>query len=614
MNITFKLGPPDSDAPSLAIDEMGRLYWKEQLLSDDTKLSFKMKSQPTKNSKEWAPPSDTILSFVETRFYKGRRWSREQNANLRRMLLKKWLLENLNPKAWKLCNRLAELETKRYNELCDPENRAAVEEKLTRFGASYYALMVNNRERAYEGLAAEILRLPAHWTKGVWKTKYLRAIGMNLPATGLKPSQIRDFVSWLDTVYPIYKGLTSDDEDDFDVFSDDANDIKSIKVNDSSLTKLGVRACAQLGGVKRFNWDTWKNAASLPLFKWAVRKNLLKKTIPNPLPRKIKLSDFRLGPHNGPPGTRLALANNYLGGNQYTTIWRSVRIDILRKYVQADHLQIAFGELQYAYTSLTAGQVMSPKEIRKALATSQRQLIDTELVMSDFFGIPRNWVRFISSRMKLDWMIAKKDYLLKERPIWMAGVLHGHMQMASRLDEVLDEDLINGPRTDPQKVFERAQERMVNRALSAPDFPLAVPIVEVPLEGIRFIGTAHELIMEGKLMRHCVGGYTQYAKRGEYFHWHLGEEAPNGATIQLDANGRFVQSYGYLDMVLSEEMYVTIKEWAEAMMVAIAKAREEGGTVTVTERLYDPVAHLHLDEPIPRRGVLNIEVGMAGDF
>lgn len=81
------------------------------------------------------------------------------------------------------------------------------------------------------------------------------------------------------------------------------------------------------------------------------------------------------------------------------------------------------------------------------------------------------------------------------------------VRLVDKIDEIQDEDLINGLKTSLDSAFERAGRRLSD-AQTSDDVPLApVPQWRVYRHG-RWLLTANALRLEGKTMGHCVGGYT----------------------------------------------------------------------------------------------------------
>jgi hypothetical protein len=90
------------------------------------------------------------------------------------------------------------------------------------------------------------------------------------------------------------------------------------------------------------------------------------------------------------------------------------------------------------------------------------------------------------------------------------------VRFIDRIDEVIDEDIVRGPKTSVDEVMRRAAERMTQEMfehMKNQRVPLADPPkwwIDVP--DFKILTTPAELVEEGKFMRHCVGAYSGYVK------------------------------------------------------------------------------------------------------
>tara|TARA_Y100000034_G_scaffold81946_1_gene98231 strand:- start:2428 stop:3447 length:1020 start_codon:yes stop_codon:yes gene_type:complete len=75
--------------------------------------------------------------------------------------------------------------------------------------------------------------------------------------------------------------------------------------------------------------------------------------------------------------------------------------------------------------------------------------------------------------------------------------------------------------------------------------PTTVPPILMPRTNkVNFLATVGDVIREGDLMSHCIGGYANGAVRGLYYLFHVSCNHYE-ASVQVDANtGRVLQAYG----------------------------------------------------------------------
>lgn len=149
------------------------------------------------------------------------------------------------------------------------------------------------------------------------------------------------------------------------------------------------------------------------------------------------------------------------------------------------------------------------------------------------------------SRAIAEWLVAKKGWAGWHRPLPIGYGPDGTMQTIrpqDLLDEVWDEDLPNGPKSSPERVFRAVMARKGEAALAriaAENAPLpAMPWTTI--HGVEQITSARELVAEGERMAHCVGGYAEAAREGRCFILRLpsstAEITPNGEVYQHRAH------------------------------------------------------------------------------
>ena len=162
--------------------------------------------------------------------------------------------------------------------------------------------------------------------------------------------------------------------------------------------------------------------------------------------------------------------------------------------------------------------------------------------------------RYITSDISVvRWLIAHigSKAMSKERPVHAPGGEEFTFNFWAKIDEIKPQDITNGLTTAPDVVFENAGRRIQESVLANMDAeaPLAVcPLGDAP--GIVQLKKAGELVLEGKAMNHCVGGFVAACKAGTSFVYHVGDEAPGGYTAEVcptTKGFRLQQAYGYGD-------------------------------------------------------------------
>ena len=113
----------------------------------------------------------------------------------------------------------------------------------------------------------------------------------------------------------------------------------------------------------------------------------------------------------------------------------------------------------------------------------------------------------------------RRELLLKEREIRGPYGELLVIRFIDRIDELRNEDIVRGPKTSVDDVFNRASERLTKDALERmkemhekladdPKWWVNIPFVHI-------LNTPSKLVEEGKIMRHCVGQYAGYVKNKE---------------------------------------------------------------------------------------------------
>lgn len=128
------------------------------------------------------------------------------------------------------------------------------------------------------------------------------------------------------------------------------------------------------------------------------------------------------------------------------------------------------------------------------------------------------------SILLIEWVSRKwqNTAMTKQRTMHGPGGETRDFTFLDIIDELTAADLVNGINTKPDVAFQRSAarlEQMYQSSLGARvDFP------PTPFRGnqyIKFIDNSVDLIMEGKSMRHCVGGYVRACLTGSSLIYHV---------------------------------------------------------------------------------------------
>lgn len=167
----------------------------------------------------------------------------------------------------------------------------------------------------------------------------------------------------------------------------------------------------------------------------------------------------------------------------------------------------------------------------------------------DWLNNPWTWVvrhcsvgGFIPrSRAIAEWLVAKKSWIGWNRPLPVGYGPDGTMvtvRPQDLLDEVWDDDLVNGSRSNPERVFRGVMDRKGSQALADiarenAAFP-TMPWSTIP--GVEQIKSARALVAHGDDMQHCVGSYAEACRTGYCFILRLpnstAEITPDGSVYQ----------------------------------------------------------------------------------
>lgn len=143
-------------------------------------------------------------------------------------------------------------------------------------------------------------------------------------------------------------------------------------------------------------------------------------------------------------------------------------------------------------------------------------------------------------RSVVDWIYRNKEKrsMLKERPFYGPRGEHRTYRWLDRVDEVREDDLVNGPKTAPERVMTLVEERR-QKELQAQYENVEFEIRKPPYksdEKLELITCSDRLREEGHMMGNCVFGYVRNCIREECYIYHYGPKAPDGLTVEVNTD------------------------------------------------------------------------------
>lgn len=161
------------------------------------------------------------------------------------------------------------------------------------------------------------------------------------------------------------------------------------------------------------------------------------------------------------------------------------------------------------------------------------------------------------------WFVAKKGWAGWRRPLPVGYGPDGQMvtvRPVDLVDEIWPEDLPQGSKTNPERVFRAVMARKSAKALRAlaaerASFP-ALPWTVIP--GVEHIDTSDRLVREGDRMSHCVGGYAKFIRAGRCYILRL-----PSSTAEISSEGTVQQHRGWSNSEPPESDKVLLARWLQ---------------------------------------------------
>jgi len=160
----------------------------------------------------------------------------------------------------------------------------------------------------------------------------------------------------------------------------------------------------------------------------------------------------------------------------------------------------------------------------------------------------------------VDWVMNHLDRFNRSREVHGPAGSTRIIYYRELIRYIRPEDITNGVKTSWKKVMSSINDEARKRALAEMGENVSLKRLHVPnfiaKNKVHQITTSDGLIKEGRLMNHCVASYVEPCVTGESYIFHIGDEAPKGATAEVCfKNGEYVlqQIFGVDDSAANEE-------------------------------------------------------------
>lgn len=173
-------------------------------------------------------------------------------------------------------------------------------------------------------------------------------------------------------------------------------------------------------------------------------------------------------------------------------------------------------------------------------------------------------------KLLIDWLARKwqNPVMSKQRTLYGPNDYVRHYTYLDILDELQPEDLVNGIDTKPDAAFRNSAGRL--EAQYKASLGEAVMFRNSPFEdteGIKFINNSVDLITEGKLMHHCVGGYLKACIASTSLIYHVNVKNQQ-STLEIGrANAenkwRLVQNKSHYNADPGDDNWKTVLSWCK---------------------------------------------------
>jgi hypothetical protein len=190
------------------------------------------------------------------------------------------------------------------------------------------------------------------------------------------------------------------------------------------------------------------------------------------------------------------------------------------------------------------------------------------------------------------WILEKQEQILKfKKAVYLPNGERREFGFIDRLDELKLEDILGenvdekvnlhisnrtAPKISVEKVFERMEDRFrlqIEKSILDRE-KVDFDNLEIDVEGATQLKDSHSLIVEGKALNHCVGGYVDNCRNRKSFIFNI-----NGSsTVEFDNEFRVVQHRAYRNTepamtnnIVVDRLLKTLQEKKEELLKKLGK-------------------------------------------
>jgi hypothetical protein len=214
------------------------------------------------------------------------------------------------------------------------------------------------------------------------------------------------------------------------------------------------------------------------------------------------------------------------------------------------------------------------------------------------------------------WILEKQEQILKfKKAVYLPNGERREFGFIDRLDELKLEDILGenvdekvnlhisnktAPKISVEKVFERMENRFrlqIEKSILNRE-KIDFDNLEIDVEGATQLKDSHSLIMEGKALNHCVGGYVDNCRNRKSFIFNI-----NGSsTVEFDNEFKVVQHRAYRNTepdttnnIIADRLLKTLQEKKEELLKKLGeKEYDSSSRVPPRRPLRRPIEEINV--------------------
>jgi len=221
----------------------------------------------------------------------------------------------------------------------------------------------------------------------------------------------------------------------------------------------------------------------------------------------------------------------------------------------------------YGYHDMDAADAkfLYQKAVENKYLPSLRDFFDPDRKTGNSFYLPRNWESWIMVKWLKDKIASAWITMSKPRIVYGPAGLQREFTYLNILDEIGPEDLVNGIKTKPDKVFEAGAKR--KEAELKREMGESVRLPKAPWKDtmeVKQLIHSNELIQEGEIMHNCVRGYFHACLHKKTYIFHVGTGKRNtGATMEVTPDRKILQLYKAENRKATDDLLDMAKRWVK---------------------------------------------------